>query len=95
MAVLKVFGADVLAANVAKRQAYHDVRLGIAQMDMGTPEVPGKQSKGKRKQKQTDKTQESEKVPDKVIEVADEDTKPDDSAKGIDVDKDPAPGKPE
>ena len=93
MAVLKVFGADVLAANVAKRQAYHDVRLGIAQMDMGEPQVPGKQSKSKRKQKQTD--QESEKVPDKVIEVPKEDTEPDESAKDIEVDKDPSPGKAE
>lgn len=77
MAVLKVFGADVLAANVAKRQAYHDVRLGLAKMDLGEPEVPGKQSKAKRKQKQTD--QESDKIPDKVVES----------------DKDPAPDKPE
>nr|DAU44444.1 MAG TPA: hypothetical protein [Caudoviricetes sp.] len=91
MAVLKVFGADVLSANVAKRQAYHDVRLGIAQMDMGQPEVPGKQSKSKRKQKQTD----PDKVPDKVIEVPKEDTEPDESAKDIEVDKDPSPGKAE
>lgn len=76
MAVLKVFGADVLAANVAKRQAYHDVRLGLAKMDLGEPEVPGKQSKAKRKQKQTN--QESDKVPDKVVE-SDEDQSPDKS----------------
>lgn len=73
MAVLKVFGADVLAANVAKRQAYHDVRLGIAQMDLGTPEVPGKQSKNKRKQKQEPDT---EKAPDKIVEATPEDAEP-------------------
>lgn len=91
MALLKSFGADVLAANVAKRQAYHEVRLGIAQMDLGEPKVPGKQSKGKRAQKSGP----NKKAPDKVVEVPDEDTKPDESAEGIDVDKDPAPGKAE
>jgi hypothetical protein len=95
LAVLKVFGADVLAANVAKRQAYHDVRLGLAKMDLGEPEVPGKQSKAKRKQKSTEAGAGSEKVPDKVIEVSKEDTKPDEPAKDISVDKDPAPGKAE
>lgn len=93
MAVLKVFGADVLAANVAKRQAIHDVRLGISKMDMGEPVTPGKQSKSKRRQKQSDK--ESDKVPDKVIEVSEDDSDKDGSAKDIDVDKDPSPGKAE
>ncbi|QBP32938.1 gp38 [Shigella phage Buco] len=94
MALLKSFGADVLAANVAKRQAYHDVRLGIAQMDNGEPVVPGKQSKSKRAQKAS-KSPATEKVPDKVIEVPEEDIKPDESAKDIEVDKNPEPGKAE
>lgn len=45
MALLKSFGADVLAANVAKRQALHDSRLGIAQMDVPAPKTPGKRTK--------------------------------------------------
>lgn len=45
MALLKSFGADVLAANVAKRQAYHDSRLDIANMPAGEPQTPSKRSK--------------------------------------------------
>lgn len=45
MALLKSFGADVLAANVAKRQALHDSRIGISEMPVPAAKTPAKRSK--------------------------------------------------
>lgn len=48
MALLKSFGADVLAANVAKRQALHDSRIGIAEMPVPAAKTPAKRGKKKK-----------------------------------------------
>lgn len=45
MALLKSFGADVLAANVAKRQALHDSRIGISEMPVPAAKTPAKRGK--------------------------------------------------
>lgn len=66
MALLHKLGADVLAANVEARKAFHDLRTNVNELGVRKGETPGKPksraSKAKQEPKQDTKQEQKQEI---------------------------------